>query len=216
MSRQWFGSETGLWLVAAVALASACESGGGEGATNGGAAALAGAGGIGAMAGAGSGGIGGAGIGVAGSGGAAAGAGAAGASAAGDGAAGTSAGGAPSFTRVWNEVLVAKGCAGEFCHGGAQGGLSFDNQMDAYMNLVGMQAAGPRCGGSGMTRVQPNAPDSSLLLLKMSNAMAPCGDTMPPGVKFEPNCLSMDPSVCTTQAELQLVRDWIAAGAMND
>jgi hypothetical protein len=117
---------------------------------------------------------------------------------------------------VWNEVLVRKGCAGEFCHGSGQGGLSMDSQADAYANLVGAPAAGPMCGTSGKTRVQPSNPDASLLLEKMSSAMPSCGDTMPLGVRFEPDCLSPDASVCTTQAELQLVRDWIAAGALND
>ena len=39
---------------------------------------------------------------------------------------------------------------------------------------------------------------------------------MPIGAKIDPICVSMVSAVCNTQAEIQLVRDWIAAGAMND
>ena len=157
---------------------------------------------------------------MAGAGGAADGAGRSGAG--GTGGMGTAGGGgsAPSgpatFTRVWNEVLVAKGCAGEFCHGSGQGTLSMDNKLDAYMSLFEKPAAGPACGMSGKIRVKASDPMQSLLLQKMAGPTAPCGDLMPVGVKYEPNCISKDPSVCTTQAELQLVRDWIMAGAKND
>jgi hypothetical protein len=138
--------------------------------------------------------------------------GASGSGVAGAGGAGT----APTFTRVWSEVLQRKGCAGEFCHGSAMGGLSMDNQADAYANLVGKPAAGSACGTSGRTRVVAGDAAGSLLLDKISNPMPACGEVMPLGTKFEPNCLVPDPSVCTTQAEVQLVRDWITAGALDD
>jgi hypothetical protein len=112
--------------------------------------------------------------------------------------------------------LVAKGCAGEFCHGSGQGSLSMDNQADAYASLVGVAAAGPRCSGSPLPRVQPGDPEGSLLLEKMSKPMPACGDPMPLGGRIEPDCLSSDPSVCNTQAELALVREWIARGAPAD
>jgi hypothetical protein len=91
-----------------------------------------------------------------------------------------------------------------------------DSQIDAYANLVGVAAAGSGCAGRGKMRVVASDAAASLLLDKISNPMPACGEAMPLGVKFEPNCLVMDPSVCTTQVEIQLVRDWITAGALDN
>jgi hypothetical protein len=128
----------------------------------------------------------------------------------------TAPGGAPTFTRVWTEVLTHKSCNGAFCHGIGMAGLSMKSKDDAYMNLVGVAAAGPSCGTSGKLRVKPGDPDQSLLMDKIGSETPSCGDAMPIGTRFEPNCLSMMPEVCNTQAEIALVRDWIAAGANND
>jgi hypothetical protein len=65
-------------------------------------------------------------------------------------------------------------------------------------------------------RVVPRDPDNSLLLEKISHDPPACGDFMPIGAKLAPNCNSMVSTVCNTQAEIQLVRDWIAQGAMDN
>jgi hypothetical protein len=212
-----------LLVIAAVHAASACADGADAPGQNGSASGAAGLAGIGGMN---AGGASGAGMNAAGAGGAvmnAAGAGGAGMNAAGASGAGMSAAGAsgasataPTFTRVFQEVLVDKGCAGELCHGSGQGGLSMDDRADAYASLVGVSAAGPSCMASGKMRVQPFMPDASLLLEKMSQPMPSCGDMMPIGAKLAPNCIVDDPSACNTAEELQLVRDWIAAGALDD
>jgi hypothetical protein len=125
--------------------------------------------------------------------------------------------GSATFSRVWTEVLVAKTCNSDYCHGAGTGGLSMKDKASAYANLVGVSAAGPRCGGSGKLRVVANDPDHSLLLDKISHAMPACGDAMPLGVRFDPDCLVPDnPAVCTKQSEIDLVRAWIAAGAKDD
>jgi hypothetical protein len=124
--------------------------------------------------------------------------------------------GPPTFKRVWNEVLMGKSCSSSFCHGAGTGMLHMDNPEIAYMNLVGMPAAGEKCGTSGKMRVVPMDPDNSLLLDKISHDPPSCGDFMPIGAKLDPNCNSTVVTVCNTQAEIQLVRDWIAQGAMND
>lgn len=134
-----------------------------------------------------------------------------------NGAAGMAApSGPPTFTRVWNEVLMGKTCSSSFCHGAGTGMLHMDSPTIAYMNLVGVPAAGEKCGTSGKMRVVPGDPDNSLLFEKMSHDPPSCGDLMPIGAKIEPNCISTVSSVCNTQAELQLVHDWIAMGAMNN
>jgi hypothetical protein len=117
---------------------------------------------------------------------------------------------------VWTEVLTHKSCNGAFCHGIGMAGLSMKSKDDAYASLVGVAAAGPSCGTSGKLRVKPGDPDQSLLMDKIGSETPSCGDAMPIGTRFEPNCLSMMPEVCNTQAEIALVRDWIAAGANND
>jgi hypothetical protein len=130
------------------------------------------------------------------------------------GATGASSG--PTYSRVWTEVLSGKTCAGEFCHGSGTGTLWMNDKEDAYANLVGVPAMGPDCTASGKLRVSPGQPEASLLLDKMSSATPSCGKPMPIGVRFEPNCIVPDPAACTTANELELVRAWIAAGALND
>jgi hypothetical protein len=222
-----------LLVIAVLGAAGACAGGAdspGQSGSASGAAGIAGMGGLNAGGASGAGmnaaGAGGAGMNSAGAGRAgmnSAGAGGAGMNAAGASGAGMNAAGAsgasataPTFTRVFQEVLVDKGCAGELCHGSGQGGLSMDDRADAYLNLVGVTAAGPSCMASGKMRVQPFMPDASLLLEKMSQPMPSCGDMMPIGARLAPNCIVEDPSACNTAEELQLVGDWIAAGALDD
>jgi predicted CxxxxCH...CXXCH cytochrome family protein len=138
------------------------------------------------------------------------------ASAAGSGGNTAAASGPPTFTRVWSEVLEKKGCSGQYCHGSGQGGLKFASQAEAYSALVGVAAAGPKCMSSGIQRVKPSDSANSLLVEKLSKATPVCGDIMPIGTKLDPACLSMNPSVCNTQAEVTLVKQWIDAGAKND
>src|SRR5262249_8225521 len=119
-------------------------------------------------------------------------------------------------TRVWNEVLVRKTCSAMFCHGMAMGALLMDTQANAYTNLVGVAAAGTGCMTSGKVRVVAGDPDNSLLLGQISHDPPSCGTTMPVGAKRDPMCVSAEPSACNTAAEIDLVRQWIAAGALND
>jgi hypothetical protein len=123
-----------------------------------------------------------------------------------------------TFTQVWNEVIVPKGCNGSVCHGATppMGELSFASQATAYFNLVNAPAAGPSCSSSGLLRVSAGDPDQSLLLQKMSNATPTCGTTMPPTASVGASCTTQTPTSCNTDADIQLVRNWIAGGAMND
>jgi hypothetical protein len=125
-------------------------------------------------------------------------------------------GGPASWTRVWEDVLLLKGCTGQYCHGSGMGGLSMKDKREAYANLVNVAAAGPACKTSGAMRVKPSDPNASLLMDKISHSMPGCGDMMPIGAKLAPNCLSTVPSVCTTEQELTLVKEWILAGARDD
>lgn len=74
----------------------------------------------------------------------------------------------PTFTRVWSEILMLKGCAGEYCHGSGMGGLALKNKRGAYDALVNIAAAGPACAAKGGMRVAPGSPDASLLVDKLA------------------------------------------------
>jgi hypothetical protein len=110
---------------------------------------------------------------------------------------------APTFTAVYGEI-ISPVCAGLFCHGAADtGNLSMVTQPAAYTSLVNVPAQGPNCADSGLLRVDPGAPDASLLYLKVTNP--PCGAEMPPG--YEPYLDSRE----TAQ-----ISEWISLGAPND
>jgi hypothetical protein len=123
----------------------------------------------------------------------------------------------PTFTNVYNKVIRTSHCSETQCHGAAgQGNLNL-LKANAYTNLVGVQASGvcqtvagaPEagtfcgCAQSGLTRVIAGDPDHSLLVIKLTGKPS-CGDMMPP---------NSDP---IAPALLDLVTQWIQAGAKND
>jgi hypothetical protein len=117
--------------------------------------------------------------------------------------------GSATFSAIYAEIIVAKGCTGSpLCHAGPGGGLTLSQQAFAYTALVDVPAKGvtltpPHCRDSGLKRVVPGAPEQSLLLLKVEGS-PPCGQAMPPN----PPLLDA--------ADIQRIRDWIMAGAPND
>lgn len=119
--------------------------------------------------------------------------------------AGADAGNPPTFSAIFQQVILGGGCSSAFCHGAAAGNLLMSSQSQAYSNLVNVAANGAACGGSGIKRVDPGRPDSSLLLDKISHATPACGTVMPPGS-----------DVTISQAAIDQVRAWIASGAPNN
>jgi polyvinyl alcohol dehydrogenase (cytochrome) len=109
----------------------------------------------------------------------------------------------PIFSAIYNEIIVGKGCNTGSCHGSDQGNLLMSSQSEAYANLVGVKASGPLCGASGLTRVVPGDPASSLMFDKVSSATPVCGSTMPPGAPL-------------SAQEVEQIRSWIERGAAND
>jgi hypothetical protein len=75
------------------------------------------------------------------------------------------------------------------------------DQASAYAALVGMTSVSKRCSGKAL--IVPGQPDASLFLQKLL-AAPPCGEQMPLGGGHLP------------QAQVDLVRSWIAAGAPDD
>lgn len=110
---------------------------------------------------------------------------------------GDSGGGEPTFSRVRDEVLVPS-CAFSSCHGSGTGGLSID-ESGGYEALVDVESVGM----PGEILVIPGDPDQSYLVRKLEGGPDIAGDEMPPGGLLD-------------EERLQLVRDWIAAGAQDD
>jgi hypothetical protein len=114
------------------------------------------------------------------------------------GAAGGGMAGATTFTQVY--AIVMTGCG---CHvTGTSGGLSMANKMTAYMNLVGANSTA--C--SGQKRVVANDPAASVFFHSVDRTMlGSCNVPQMPqgGAKLG-------------QADIDKVKAWIMAGAMNN
>jgi hypothetical protein len=119
-------------------------------------------------------------------------------------AAGAAASGNLSFAKDVYERVIRARCAQ--CHSDAPsfGGLAmFPGAITAYTNLVGMPSGGEatyKCRDCGLLRVQPGAPERSLLYLKLT--LPPCGSKMPPAAFGQ-----------VTAEQVEMVRLWIAQGA---
>lgn len=109
-----------------------------------------------------------------------------------------------TFSALYEEVIRTSNCTLGLCHGeGARGGaLDLAPQEDAYDNLVGAPSQGAECAALGYARVEPGAPERSLLWLKLA-AEPPCGAQVPPGGGLSP-------------AQRAQIRRWIELGALND
>jgi polyvinyl alcohol dehydrogenase (cytochrome) len=117
--------------------------------------------------------------------------------------------GSPTWSAVFQEVIVNNGCnGGSTCHASVSGGnLVMQNKADSYKALVNVAAMGnsgmPTCAASGLTRVLPGDPDKSLLVSKLEQAMPACGIRMPPAGALKPE-------------QIKQVRDWVAGGAQDN
>jgi len=110
-----------------------------------------------------------------------------------------------SFTEVYEQIIMPKGCNAGYCHGGGAGGLTMTDEATSYANLVEMVASTPVCGQS--MRVTPGSPGESIVWYRVRPAALddgnPCAPKMPQG------------SMGLTDAEAQLVDDWISGGALE-
>jgi len=94
-------------------------------------------------------------------------------------------------------ILMPK-CGG--CHGAA-GGLMLAMKDAAYTALMA-NATGGMC--SGMKRVVPNMPDTSVLLMALKKS----------GCRM--SSMQMPPAGMLPATDIKMVEDWIKAGAMNN
>jgi hypothetical protein len=106
-----------------------------------------------------------------------------------------------SFCRDIQPILTAN-CAKSGCHLGtaALGAADLDLEAGhAYANIVGVRSVSAR----PIKRVVPAYPDSSLLYLKLL-----------PGTPYIPRMPQSLPPLL--QADINLIRQWITAGALNN
>jgi mono/diheme cytochrome c family protein len=104
------------------------------------------------------------------------------------------------------ESIFTPRCAIIGCHGGVvlSGDLSLEDGQ-SYGMLVDQVPANAAAADLGLRRVDPGNPDNSFLLVKVEGPDSPAlGGRMP---VFPPNL---------TTRQIQLIRDWIAAGAPED
>jgi predicted CxxxxCH...CXXCH cytochrome family protein len=118
----------------------------------------------------------------------------------------------PSFSTVYGPILSVS-CTNATCHySGAEaspaaGSLDMSSQATAYMNLVGAAVttpAGPLPAGETMCtgeRVVPGDSSMSLMYLKVSEMMPPCGVQMP------------EVGANLTPAQIATIKTWIDEGA---
>lgn len=106
---------------------------------------------------------------------------------------------APDWAAVYRGV-ISRGCS---CHinGGQAGGLSFPNARTpiADVRTALVRAANSNCGGAASNIVTVGDPTASVLYQKVTGTA--CGTRMPRG------------GAPLAQADLDLIRDWIAGGA---
>lgn len=106
---------------------------------------------------------------------------------------------AATFSAVRDDVLIPS-CGLVSCHAeGSPNGMVLvpGSEYEALVNVAAMAAPSE-------TLVIPNDPDGSYLIKKIEGAPGIVGTPMPPPFG------NLDP------AQIQLIRDWIAAGAAND
>lgn len=110
----------------------------------------------------------------------------------------------PSFTDIYEQIILPNGCNAGYCHGGGAGGLLMTDEATSYANLVEVDATAPMCAVT--VRVVPGAPDESVLWYRarpmtLDGGMEPCAPKMPEG------------STGLSDADGQLLLDWIEGGA---
>lgn len=105
---------------------------------------------------------------------------------------------AATFTVVQRNVL--NNC--RTCHNDPNAAFngSLSLQTNAYGNLVNVAAAGK----AGAVRVVPGNPDASYLVQKLEGTAGIAGGRMPLGGPF------------LSASQIAVVREWIAAGALNN
>ncbi|HEX7070016.1 MAG TPA: hypothetical protein VF190_04395, partial [Rhodothermales bacterium] len=107
-----------------------------------------------------------------------------------------------TFARIQTEIFD-RSCVG--CHRGGgdtlPASLDLSTEDESYQNLVNVPSQHPEA--PGRVRVVPGDPDASFLVTKLEGGPDLVGSQMPLG------------GSALSDSQIQLVRDWIAAGAVR-
>lgn len=145
---------------------------------------------------------------------------------------------ATSFDEFYQGVIVTYKCLNCHIPGGigvsyeddagmmVKGGdLDMSTEEKAYNALVNVKATGVACSGMGFTRVVPNDPDASLIVLKTelsyteqqvkdghlkAAVQAPCGAEMPKGCTQPAKDGGL---ACLFTGDIRTLTGWINSGA---
>lgn len=110
-----------------------------------------------------------------------------------------------TFTDVFEQVILVRGCNVGYCHGMGIGGLEMTDEATSYANLVDVAATVGKCGQT--QRVVPGSLEESVLWYRVRpielDMGMPCASKMPEG------------SMGLTVEEAQVVNEWILGGALE-
>jgi len=116
------------------------------------------------------------------------------------------------------ESILQPSCAIMFCHDSASASFSGDLDLTdaaAYVELVAVAPTNAAAAAAGLQRVEPLAPENSLLLRKICHpAISAQLCPLPLPAEFGGRMPLLGPLLDETQ--VQLVRDWILGGAPNE
>lgn len=110
----------------------------------------------------------------------------------------------PTFSSIRVNIF-AKNCATSSCHSTLwqRGGLDLEGDA-AYNHLVGVPPTTLAALDKGMLLVSPGKPDSSFLLVKLTDPAPEEGERMPSSNER------------LSDQEIEAIRTWIANGAQRD
>ncbi len=107
--------------------------------------------------------------------------------------------GEPTYSEVRDDVFLPSCGLGSTCHEGGAGDFDVDASADIYGQLVGV----PASDAEGETRVIAGDSAGSYLIKKLQGDEGIEGDPMPPPAGLD-------------ATRIQLVADWIDAGALDN
>ena len=105
----------------------------------------------------------------------------------------------PPLTQIEAQV-IARSCVFSSCHSGVTGAGGLDLKTGAYDHLVNAKSMQVPT----RLRVMPGDPDASYLIEKLTLPKPTVGQRMPPGSEPLP------------EEEIEMFREWIAGGALNN
>ncbi len=108
--------------------------------------------------------------------------------------------GEASFDEVRDDILLPSCGLSGSCHEGGAGELDFGDPAIVYDQLVDVESEDK----PGAIRVIPGDPDNSYLIHKVEEHPDIVGDAMPPGFSLSNSA----------PEKVQILRDWIEAGAL--